>query len=84
MYDNPRNSITILSPFSLEPSLIKITAITNNYYIEAFSVGTPISTTPFSIFPDPTKHIEINSSWGQIFMKIEGPLSLVIISFNHI
>ena len=74
MYDNPRNFINILSPFPLEPSTVKIVGITDHFYVETISSG-PISSIPFSIFPDPTKHIEINSSWGLLCIKLEGPLS---------
>ncbi|XP_061994364.1 (R)-mandelonitrile lyase 1-like [Rosa rugosa] len=74
MYDNPRNFINILSPFPLQPSTVKIVGITDHFYIEALS-STPISTTPYSVFPDPAKLIKINSSLGLIAIKLVGPLS---------
>ncbi|XP_050373939.1 (R)-mandelonitrile lyase 1-like [Argentina anserina] len=74
MYDNPRNFINILSPIPLQPSNVKIVGITDHFYVETFS-SLPISTIPFSIFSDPTKPVEINSSWGHIAVKSEGPSS---------
>ncbi|KAK9931884.1 hypothetical protein M0R45_019140 [Rubus argutus] len=74
MYDNPRNFINILSGFTLKPSTAKIVGITDQFYIEALS-STPISSTPYSLYPDPDQQIKINSSFGAIVMKPKGPLS---------
>ncbi|CAL8990777.1 unnamed protein product, partial [Prunus brigantina] len=74
MYDNPRNLINILPPFPLEPSAVKIVGITNDFYVETIS-GLPFSTPPFSIFPNPSNPIKVDSSYGHIVIKFPGPLS---------
>lgn len=74
MYDNPRSFINILSPFPLQSSAATIVGITDHFYIEALS-STPISTTPYSIYGDPAQQTKINSSFGLVTMKPDGPLS---------
>ncbi|KAB2600202.1 (R)-mandelonitrile lyase 3-like [Pyrus ussuriensis x Pyrus communis] len=74
MYDNPRNLINILPPFPLEPSPVKIVGITSDFYIESLS-GSPFSTPPFSIFPNPFNPIKVDSSFGHIVIKVPGPMS---------
>ncbi|CAN6692708.1 unnamed protein product [Malus baccata var. baccata] len=74
MRDNPRNYITILPPFQLEPSTAQIAGITSDYYIETFS-GLPFSTPAFSLFPNPTIPMTINSTFGHIVVKHPAPLS---------
>ncbi|KAM1553450.1 hypothetical protein EV2_006441 [Malus domestica] len=74
MRDNPRHYVTILPPSELEPSTAQIAGITSDYYIETFS-GLPFSTMAFSLFPNPTIPMTINSTFGHIVTKNPAPLS---------
>lgn len=74
MADNPRNTISIVSPKPLNPSNVQVVGITDDYYIEALSANVPSSILPPSlaflsaIFP-------VNVSVATIGEKVPGPLS---------
>ncbi|KAH7544608.1 hypothetical protein FEM48_Zijuj01G0003800 [Ziziphus jujuba var. spinosa] len=75
MADNPRNSINILVPFDLDPSVAQVAGITSDFnYIEAISSYMPFSfPLPFSLFP--TSTTPINLSVASIVEKFHGPIS---------
>ncbi|KAH7545210.1 hypothetical protein FEM48_Zijuj01G0069600 [Ziziphus jujuba var. spinosa] len=75
MVDNPRNSTTIVVPFALEPSIVQVVGITNDFnYIEPVSSVTSFSfPQPFSFDPNGTTPFEL--SVATIVEKSYGPLS---------
>ncbi|KAH7545214.1 hypothetical protein FEM48_Zijuj01G0070000 [Ziziphus jujuba var. spinosa] len=75
MADNPRNSITIVVPFALDPSIVQVVGITNDFnYIESGSSVTSFSfPQPFSFYPNGTTPLEL--SVATIVEKFSGPLS---------
>ncbi|XP_060669792.1 (R)-mandelonitrile lyase-like [Ziziphus jujuba] len=75
MVDNPRNSITIIVPFTLDLSIVQVVGITNYFnYIEPFSSITSFSfPQPFSFDPNETTPLEL--SVATIIEKSSGPLS---------
>ncbi|KAK9931893.1 hypothetical protein M0R45_019149 [Rubus argutus] len=70
MFDNPRNSINILPPFLLEPSITQIVGITTDFYIESLSYNMPINSS--------------NVTLGNIASKVPGPFLMVLSGCNHL
>ena len=76
LYDNPRNGISIVSPISLEHSLIQVVGITNlGAYIEAASNIVPFQSPARSVFiRAPT--LPLYLTVATLMEKIIGPLSI--------
>ncbi|KAH7545213.1 hypothetical protein FEM48_Zijuj01G0069900 [Ziziphus jujuba var. spinosa] len=75
MADNPRNSINIVVPFALGPSVGQVVGITRDFnYIEPVSSVTSFSfPQPFGFYPNGTGPLEL--SVATIEEKFSGPLS---------
>ncbi|XP_015877949.3 (R)-mandelonitrile lyase 3 [Ziziphus jujuba] len=75
MFDNPRNNINIVVPFALDPSVLQVVGITNDFnYIEALSYNTSFTfPQPFSFYSNGITPLEL--SVATIVEKFSGPLS---------
>ncbi|RXH84592.1 hypothetical protein DVH24_032876 [Malus domestica] len=73
MRDNPRSNIIILPPSPIVPTYSQIAGFTSDFDIESIS-GTPYSSQAYSIFPNPTIPVTINSSFGFFMVKVRGPI----------
>ncbi|XP_060669453.1 (R)-mandelonitrile lyase 2-like [Ziziphus jujuba] len=75
MADNPRNTISIVVPFALDPSVAQVVGITGDFnIIEAISFNLSFSfPLPFGLFPNSTSPLEF--SVANIAEKFSGPKS---------
>ncbi|XP_021808893.1 (R)-mandelonitrile lyase 2 [Prunus avium] len=73
LHDNPRNFINILPPNPIEPTIVTVLGISNDFYQCSFS-SLPFTTPPFGFFPT-TSYPLPNSTFAHFANKVAGPLS---------
>ncbi|TQD95567.1 hypothetical protein C1H46_018806 [Malus baccata] len=81
LYDNPRNFINILPPNPIEPSIVTVLGIREDFWQCSISCG-PLTAPPYSLFPSQSYPLPINSTFAHIPNKVPGPHSHGSLTLN--